>query len=132
MLAQIWLPISMMLMGIIGFWRNTGQVEALNSLETRWEQLPEGQGYAVVINHHTVSRREIDKKSASQVALVVKNLPANAGDVRDVGWIPGWGRSPKRGYGKPLQYSCLRILWTKEPGGLLEIYRVTKSQTQLK
>ena len=43
----------------------------------------------MVINHHTVSRREIDKKSASQVALVVKNLPANAGDIRDVGSIPG-------------------------------------------
>ena len=44
MLAQIWLPTSMMLMGIIGFWRNTGQVEALNSIETRWEQLPGGSG----------------------------------------------------------------------------------------
>ena len=32
--------------------------------------------------------------SASQAALVVKNLPANAGDVRDVGLITGWGRSP--------------------------------------
>ena len=40
----------------------------------------------------------------SQVALVVKNLPTNAGDVRDVGSIPGWGRSPG---GEPLQYSCL-------------------------
>ena len=80
----------------------------------------------VVINHHTVSRSEIDKKPASQVALVVKNPPTNAGDKRDVGWIPGWGRSPKRGHGKPLQYSCLRILWTEEPGGLLEIYRVVE------
>ena len=32
---------------------------------------------------------------ASQVALVVKNLPANAGDTRDVGLVPGWGRTPK-------------------------------------
>ena len=44
---------------------------------------------------------------ASQVALVVKNLPANAGDVRDVGSIPGPGRSPGEGHGNPLQYSCL-------------------------
>ena len=39
--------------------------------------------------------------------LVVKHPPANAGDVRDVGSIPGLGRSPGRGQGNPLQYSCL-------------------------
>ena len=44
---------------------------------------------------------------ASQVALVVKNPPANAGDARDMGSIPGWGRSPGVGKGKPLKYSCL-------------------------
>ena len=44
---------------------------------------------------------------ASQVALVVKNQPANAGDVRVVGSIPGLGRSPGGGHGNPLQYSCL-------------------------
>ena len=44
---------------------------------------------------------------ASQVVLVVKNLPANAGDLRDVGSIPGLGRSPEEGNGKLLQYSCL-------------------------
>ena len=41
------------------------------------------------------------------MALVVKNLPANAGDVRDAGLIPGLGRSPGGGHGNPLQYSCL-------------------------
>jgi len=40
---------------------------------------------------------------ASQVALAVKNPPANAGDVRDAGFIPGSGRSPGRGNGNPLQ-----------------------------
>ena len=40
---------------------------------------------------------------------VVKNLPANAGDPRDVGSIPGSGRSPGVGGGNPLQYSCLEI-----------------------
>ena len=44
---------------------------------------------------------------ASQTALVVKNLPANAGDIRDSGLIPGLGRSPGEGNGNPLQYSCL-------------------------
>ena len=43
----------------------------------------------------------------SQVALVVKNLPANAGDIRDVGSNPGLGRSPGEGNGKPRQYSFL-------------------------
>ena len=43
----------------------------------------------------------------SQVVLVVRNLPANAGDTRDVGLIPGLGRSPRTGNGNPLQYSCL-------------------------
>ena len=47
---------------------------------------------------------------ASLVALVVKNLPANAGDSRDVGSIPESGRSPGGGHGNPLQYSCLKNL----------------------
>ena len=42
-----------------------------------------------------------------QVALVVKNPPANAGDARDVGLIPGSVRSPDLRNDKPLQYSCL-------------------------
>ena len=44
---------------------------------------------------------------ASQVALVVKNLPANAEDRRDTGSIPELGRSPIGGNGNPLQYPCL-------------------------
>ena len=44
---------------------------------------------------------------ASQVALVVKNLPANAGDAKDAGVIPGWGRSPGGGNGNLVQDSCL-------------------------
>jgi len=38
---------------------------------------------------------------------VVKNLPPNAGDIRDMGLIPGLGRSPGEGHGSPLQYSGL-------------------------
>ena len=42
-----------------------------------------------------------------QVVLAVKKLPASAGDTKDPGSIPGWGRSPGGGNGNPLQYSCL-------------------------
>ena len=45
--------------------------------------------------------------AASQVALMIKKLPANEGDIRDVGSIPGSGRSLREGHGNPLQYSCL-------------------------
>ena len=64
----------------------------------------------------------------SRVVLVVKSLPATAGDMKDVGSIPGWGRSPGGGCVNPLQYSCL-----KDPmdGGAWQsmVHRVTKSQT---
>ena len=43
----------------------------------------------------------------SQMALVVKNLPANAGDTADMGLFPGPGRSPRGEHGNPLQYFCL-------------------------
>ena len=43
----------------------------------------------------------------SQEARVVKNLPANAGDIRDAGLIAGLKRYPGEGHGNPLQYSCL-------------------------
>ena len=67
-------------------------------------------------------------QGASQVALVVKNLPANAGEVRDEGSIPRSGRSPGGGHGNPLQYSCLenpmdRGAWRTG------VHRVTKSRT---
>ena len=48
--------------------------------------------------------------TAYQMALVVKNPPANEGDVSDVGSIPGLERSPGGGHGNPLQYSCLEDL----------------------
>ena len=49
----------------------------------------------------------LDPLWASHVALVVKNLPAKAGDIRDTGSIPGSGRSPGGGHGNPLQRSYL-------------------------
>ena len=49
----------------------------------------------------------MEKQNPMQAALVVKNIPAQAGDVRDAGLIPGSGRSPGGGHGNPLQCSCL-------------------------
>ena len=49
---------------------------------------------------------------------MVENLPANAGDARDAGLIPGSGRLSRVGNHNQLQYSCLKIPWTEEPGGL--------------
>ena len=59
---------------------------------------------------------------------MVKNPPANAGDIRDAGLIPGPGRSPEEENGNPFQYSCLenpmnRIAWWAT------VHGVTKSQT---
>ena len=51
-------------------------------------------------------------------STVVKNLPASAGDIRDVGSIPGSGRSPRGGNGNPLHILAWKIPWTEEPGGL--------------
>ena len=64
------------------------------------------------------------------MVLVVKNLPANVGDIRDEGPIPGLGKSPGGGNGNPLQYSCLenpmdRGAWRAT------VHGVAKRQTQL-
>ena len=61
---------------------------------------------------------------------MVKNLPANAGDKRDVGLIPGLGRFPGEGHGNPLQYFCLE---TMDRGAWqATVHRVAKRQTRLK
>ena len=62
------------------------------------------------------------------MALVVKNPPANAGDVRDLGLIPQSGRSPGGGHGNPGQYSCLENLMDRE-AWWATIHRVAKSWT---
>ena len=65
---------------------------------------------------------------ASQVVLVVKNPPANAGDIRDAGLTPGLGRSPGGGHGNPLHYSCLEN--PMDRGALqARVHRVAKSWT---
>ena len=68
---------------------------------------------------------------ASQVELVVKNLSARAGDVRDGGSVPGLGRYPGGEHGNPFQYSCLEN--PRDRGTWQAIgHRFAKSQTQLK
>ena len=68
---------------------------------------------------------------ASQVAIVVKNPPAKAGNVRVVGLIPGYGRSPGEVNGNPLQHYCL-----EDPMGKgawqATVHRVAQSWTPLK
>ena len=56
-----------------------------------------------------------------EVALVVKNLPASAGQVRGAGLIPGLGRSPGGGHGNTLQYSCLENSIDKVAIGLQRV-----------
>ena len=75
---------------------------------------------------------EYDKGAswASQVALVVKNLPANAGDTRDVGMIPGLGRFPGVGNVNSLQCSCLENPMVRE-AFWARVHGVTKSGTCL-
>ena len=62
--------------------------------------------------------------------MVVKNLPASAGDAGDTSSIPGWGRFPGVGNGNPLQYSCLENSTDK---GAFQptVHGVAKSQTLL-
>ena len=67
----------------------------------------------------------------SKVVPVVKDPPANTGDIRNMGSTPGLGRSPGEGHGNSLQHSCLenpidRGAWQAT------VLRVTQSQTQLK
>ena len=61
------------------------------------------------------------------MALVVKNLPANAGDMRDAGSVPELGRSPGGGNSNPLQYSCLENSMDRG-AWCATVHRVAKSQ----
>ena len=66
---------------------------------------------------------------------MVNNPPANAGDIRGVGLIPGLGRSPGAGHSYPLQYSCLenpmdrRVLLGDSPWGRKESYMTEATHT---
>ena len=64
-------------------------------------------GHIYLVGSTSIYDHSSKETWASQVALVVKNPPANAGDVRTVGLIPRLGRSPGAGHSNPLQHSCL-------------------------
>ena len=66
--------------------------------------------------------------TSSQVALVVKNTPANAGEMRDIGLNLGSRRSPGGGHGNPLQYSCLETPMDRG-AWRATVYGVAKSDT---
>ena len=72
--------------------------------------------------------RKEEYQAAERVALVAKNLPANAGDTRDVGLIPELGRSPGEGSGNLFQYSCLGNLMDRG-AWQAAVHRVTKNWT---
>ena len=87
-----------------------------------------GHDWAAELNW--TENENIDTYGASQVVLVVKNQSANVGDIREVGSVPGLGRSPGGGHSNPLQYSCL-----ENPMGRGArwgtVHGVTKSRTWL-
>ena len=98
----------------------------------QWEEdLPTHSMRSVLpwYKNHTKTAPPPKLQTNPTLVLVVKNPPANAGDVRDKGSIPGSIRSTGGGNGNPLQCSCLEnpMDW-----GIWWAHRVTKSQTQLK
>ena len=99
----------------------TGEKQCPNSLFSSLKMGQVGRGSVII--------RNIPYYWASQVALVVKNPPANAGDPRDMGLIPGLGRSPGEGHGNPLQCSCLENSRQRSLVGT--VHGVAKRWTQL-
>ena len=75
---------------------------------------------------HTCFHCTMMLPSKNKVTLVVKNLPANVGDIRDAGSIPGSRRSPGRGKDNKLQYSCLENPIDRGPWWAT-IHRITES-----
>ena len=75
--------------------------------------------------------KELKLDLSFPVSSVLKNPPANAGDIRDKGSIPGLGKYPRGGHGNPLQYSCLENPMHRE-AWRATIHNITKSRTQLR
>ena len=90
-------------------------------MKNQWE----GQG--AMANPHC-PRIKSQLWQSSQVVLVVKNMAASAGDIREVGLIPGLGRSPGGGHGNPLQYSCLENPMDRGAWWAM-VFKVAKSDT---
>ena len=100
---------------------------------TGWISL-QSKGLSRVFSNTIVQKHQtyvLLKSWASQVTLVVKNLPADAGNVRDAGSIPGLRGSPGEGDGNPLEYSCLENLMGRGAWQATD-HGVSKIQTRLK
>ena len=95
----------------------TSQLCCLKSIPIKKQNKQKDTSESLSILDLSVLKRE----GASQVALLVKNLSANAGNIRDLGSIPGSGGSPGGGHGNPLQCYCLEDPVDKEPGVLWSI-----------
>ena len=112
----------------------------LDGLESEWTPgVCDGQG-GLACSIHGVSKCRTQLSDwtelmyvygASQMALVINNPPANAGDLRDVGSIPKLRRSPGERHGNPLQCSCLENL-VDRGAWRATVHRVAKSRTRLK
>ena len=90
----------------------------------------QGKALSRIFSNTTVQKHQIFG-AASRVVLLVKDPPANAGDIRDAVSVPGLGRSSGEGNDKPLQYSCLGNPMDRETWQAV-VHRVTKSWTLLK
>ena len=104
-----------------GFWKQVYNIWA--GAQVSWHSHREGadpRGAAGLSVPWQTGEQQgpMPRPGASQVGLVVKNPPANAGDIRDTGLIPGSGRFPGEGHGNPTNILAWRIPWTEEPGGL--------------
>ena len=86
---------------------------------------------AQLLSHVQLFEPQWTLAGSFQVALVVKNLPVSAGDVRNAAHIPGSGRSLEGGYGNPLQDSCLENPMDRGDGWAT-VHGVANSWTQLK
>ena len=91
----------------------------------------EFHGQRSLVGYSPWDRKESDTTERLHFTSVVKNIPANVGDLIDVGSLPGLGISPGGGHGHPFQFYCLENLMNRE-AWWATVYGVAKSQTGLK
>ena len=94
------------------------------ALGAQWTNMPSALGrdkIFILLYRNPQKDSHIQILGASQSVQVVKNVPANAGDLRETGLIPGSGRSPGKGHGTHSSTVAWRVPGTEEPGGLQSI-----------